>query len=429
MLNVYSKNAKKSIHIPGRIDVFLIIALVVLIASPFVINFFFGKYKENKQINLFISPRFEELFGKEMTETLLNEFAEYNSDPQIKVLNFIDEKGLSPVGREPDILIFDDGGYSTLVAGGLLAKLPASFNETDIDLLTTDQLAIPLVSFMDMFFYNIEILSAAGFDRPPKTREEFLACARAVSAMINTYPSSAVSAVLGAALKAGPSRDIFSWIWAGGGDFREEKNWPVLNISTMTGDISFFGSLYRENIITAGNFNNTGEQQIEEFAAGRTAMMIASTRDIPYLRERMGEDLFGITTIPHSGLSGSYNINISGLYAGISLYCEHQEEARNFLVFLAGKREQFCGFFRAVPGVISDIVPADYIRDDIFYSKAQDIFENSVIVRGFSGKPGAQEYEDAFMEELRAFFTNNRTPLETANSIQKRWDEIGMFDQ
>jgi ABC-type glycerol-3-phosphate transport system substrate-binding protein len=105
------------------------------------------------------------------------------------------------------------------------------------------------------------------------------------------------------------------------------------------------------------------------------------------------------------------------------LYCEHQEEARNFLVFLAGKRELFCDFFKAVPGVISDIVPAGYIRDDIFYSKAQDIFENSVIVQGFSGKP--QEYEDAFMEELRAFFSNARTPLETVNAIQRRWDEIG----
>jgi ABC-type glycerol-3-phosphate transport system substrate-binding protein len=422
MLNVYCKNMKKSIHIPERIDIFLIFVLVILIASPFIIRFFFGVYADNKQINLFLSPRFEDMFGKELTETLLNEFAEQNPDSRIKVMAFTDEKSSSP--REPDILIFDDGDYNTLVAGGLLAKIPSYFfNETDISSLTADQLAIPLVSFMDMFFYNIEILTAVGFDRPPKTREEFLACARAVSGIINSYPSTAVSSVLSLALKDSPSRDIFSWIWAGGGDFWQEKNWPVLNTRVITGDISFFGTLYRENILTPVIFNRTGEQRLEEFVAGRTAMIIASTRDIPYLRERMGEYKFGITTIPNSGLSGRYNINLSGIYAGINLYCEHQEEARNFLVFLAGKSKLFCDIFKAVPGMVSDIVLADYIRDDPFYSKARDIFESSVIVQGFSGIPGAVEYENAFMEELRAFFSNNRTPLETVNAIQKRWDE------
>jgi ABC-type glycerol-3-phosphate transport system substrate-binding protein len=279
---------------------------------------------------------------------------------------------------------------------------------------------------MDLFFYNIEILTAVGFDRPPKTRDEFLACAKAVSGIITVYPSSAVSSVISLAVKDASSRDIFSWIWAGGSDFWQEKNWPVLNTRVVTGDISFFGSLYRENIITPIMLSKTGEQRLEEFAAGRTAMIIASTRDIPWLRERMGENKFGITTIPSSGLSGRYNISLSGIYAGINLNCEHQEEARNFLVFLAGKSRLFCDIFKAVPGVVSDIVLADYIKDDPFYSKAQDIFESSLIVQGFSGKPGAKEYENAFMEELRIFFNNNRTPLETVNAIQKRWDEISM---
>jgi ABC-type glycerol-3-phosphate transport system substrate-binding protein len=419
MLNVYSKNGKKSIHVPERIDIFLIFVLVILIASPFIINFFFTGSTTNKQINLFLSPHFEELFGKEITEKLLNEYAEQSSDLKIKVLNFTDEK--TPAGREPDILIFNDNGFNSLVAGSMQEKIPSySINETGAE----DQLAIPLVSFMDMFFYNIDILTSVGYDRPPKTREEFLACARAVSGIINTYPSTAVGFVISFAIKDSPSRDIFSWIWAGGSDFWQEKNLPVLNTRVLTGDISFFGTLYRENIITPVIFNKSEEQRLEEFAAGRTAMIIASTRDIPYLREKMGENKFGITSIPHSGLSGKYNINLSGLYAGISLYCENQESARDFLAFLSGKRELFCDFFKAVPGVISDIVPADYINDDPFYSKAQDIFESSAVVQGFSGKPGAREYEDAFIEELRAFFNNSQTQLETVNAIQKKWDDI-----
>jgi ABC-type glycerol-3-phosphate transport system substrate-binding protein len=422
MLNVYCKKLKKSIHIPERIDIFLIIVLVVLVASPFIINLIIGLYNDHKQINIFISPRFEELFGKELTESLLNEFREQNSDLRIKVMNFTGERGSPSAGREPDILIFDDDGYNKLVAGGLLAKTPSY--ETGISRGTADQLAIPLVSFMDMFFYNIEILTASGFDRPPKTREEFLVCARAVTNRINSLPFSSVSSALSLGLKDRQSRDIFSWILAGGSDFWQEKNWPVLNTRNITGDISFFGSLYRENIIAPGIFNTTAEQRLDGFARGKTAMIIASTRDIPYLREKMGENAFGVTTIPNSGLPGRYNINLSGIYAGINLYCEHPEEARNFLAFLAGKRQLFCELFKAVPGVISDIVPGDYIKDDPFYSKAQDIFEASYIVRGFSGLPGAEEYENAFIGELRSFFENNRTPLETVNAIQKKWDEI-----
>jgi ABC-type glycerol-3-phosphate transport system substrate-binding protein len=424
MLNIYSKNRKKSIRGADRIDLFLIFTLVILIATPVIINLFFVKHTENKEINLYLSPHFEELFGKELTENLLNEYAQQNSNPQIKIINFIDEN--NSLGRDPDILIFDDSRYSTLATGGLLAKISHQFfNETDFPSVTADQLAIPLVSFMDVFFYNVEILTAAGFDRPPKTREEFLNCARAISLIINTYPSD-VSAVLSLGLydSQSPSREIFSWIWASGSDFWQEKNWPILNTRTVTGDISFFGTLYREKIFAPGIFGKTGEQRLEEFITGRAAMIIASTRDIPYLRKRMGENAFGITTIPQSGLSGRYNISLSGLYAGINMNCENQEEAFNFLVFLAGKEKLFCELFNAVPGVISDIVPADYIKDDTYYSKAQDIFESSMIVQSFSGTPGAQEYENAFMEELRIFFNSTRTPLETVNAIQRRWDKI-----
>ena len=407
----------------------MIIVLVVLVASPFIVNLFIGLYNDHKQINIFLSPRFEELFGKELTESLLNEFREQNSDLRIRVMNFTGERGSPSAGREPDILIFDDDGYNTLVAGGRLAKIPSySINESGISRGTADQLALPLVSFMDMFFYNIEILTASGFDRPPKTRDEFLVCARTVTDRINSLPFSSVSYALSLGLKdrQGLSRDIFSWIWAGGSDFWQEESWPVLNTRTITGDISFFGSLYRENILAPGIFNTTGEQLLEGFAAGRTAMIIASARDIPYLREKMGENAFGITTIPHSDLSGRYNINLSGIYAGVNLYCEHPEPARNFLAFLAGKRQLFCELFKAVPGVISDIVPGDYIKDDPFYSKARDIFEAGAVVRGFAGKLGAEEYENAFMEEIRSFFEYNRTPLETVNAIQKRWDEISI---
>lgn len=419
MININNKNAEKSILRkltvkPGarRLDIFIIIVLVILIASPFIINFFNKRQIESNQISLYISPDFEDLFGKELTEKLLNEYIGLNPGLQIGIQPVPDGKN-SFVSEEPDILIFDDGGLNAFLTSGMLLEL---------EFFPDYEFAVPLVSFMNLFFYNIDILTAAGFDRPPKTRDEFAAAAKAVSENLNIH---------GAAMSLNPedkqalSRDVFSWIWAAGGDFwSSDENKPVLGARSTSADITFLKNLYRDNSFAPGIFRMAGEQTLESFAAGKTAMMIASTRTIPYLREKMGDNVFGITTIPIPAQSGRYNINLSGIYAGININCEYPKEALDFLAFLADRRLLFCGIFKAVPGVVSDIIPGDYIRDDPFYSKAQYIFESSAVIRDFSGISRADEYEDAFLNEFRSFLETNRTLQETINAIQLKWDEI-----
>jgi hypothetical protein len=76
--------------------------------------------------------------------------------------------------------------------------------------------------------------------------------------------------------------------------------------------------------------------------------------------------------------------------------------------------------FKAVPGVVSDAIPGEYVRIDPFYLKAQDIFESSRVVGGFSGIHGGEEYEDIIREELKAFFETGRSSQETVNIIQTR---------
>jgi len=417
IIKVYFKKIKKSILNINRVDIFFIVLLVLLIIGPIIYEFFSKQKIENNNTYLYISPSFEEFFGKEITEKLLNEFEGQNPDLLVRIFNPSDIKNSSAAIIEPDILIFDDDGYNTYAADGSLAKFTVN---------ASDQIAIPLVSFMNMLFYNIEILTAAGMDRPPKTKEEFLACARIVSNK-NDAPFLNVT---GAALslsaddKEALSRDIFPWILASGYDFWFEGSSPVLNTRVIAGDISFLGSLYQENILAPGIFNTTGKQRLEEFANGKVALMIASTRDIPYLRERMGDNAFGITSIPDSGTLGRYNISLSGIYAGINTNSGNPEQARDFLVFLAEQSPFLCEALKAVPGVISDVIPGNYFKDDPFYSKARDIFESSAVVQGFTGKPGAQKYESIFMEEIRLFFEGNRPPPETINAIQRRWDRV-----
>ena len=422
MIKIYLKNQKKSIcsSDPVRIDFFIVIALAVLLITPVVIKFSFKANAGVKQVNLSLSPRFEELFGSEMMETLFAEFKERYPDLRLQITGSSpDILSLQITDISPDILIFDEGEFNVLAAEGSLAKIDVY--EEEHPPLITDHLAVPLVSFMDMLFYNIDILSAAGFDRPPKTRDEFAACAAAVSG-----GNSGAALSLSSADRQALSRDVFSWIWAAGGNIDPAENssqGSSVNNRAVIADINFFGALNRNKVLAPRVFDTTGDQRLEEFADGRIAMMIASTRAIPFLRERMGDGAFGITTVPSTGGGGKYSVCLSRIYAGINANCEHPEEARNFLMFLAEKSSLFCAQLKAVPGKVSDLIPGDYVRGDTFYSKAWDIFESSQLVQGFSGKSGAQEYESAFLEELRIYFESDRSAQDTAAAIQRRWDE------
>ena len=418
----------------NRTDMLIIIALFVLLVGPLVTGLFLKQGEKTKQVNLYLSPRCEELFTVQIMEKLLAEFEELNPDIKIRIgsgaaagekdskkSNASDDakgKGAPSPGAVPDIFIFDEGEFSALVAANSLLELN-SFTNYDSGFV---QSAVPLVSFMDLLFYNINILSEAGFDSPPKSRDAFLTCARAVSKGEFNASGSAIS--LNPDDRQSLSRDIFSWIWAGGGDFWAEEKGPSVNTRPIINDLTFLGILSREGLLAPDIFKTTGSQRIEQFAQGKIALMIASARAIPYLREKMGDKAFGITTIPDSGTGGKYNIGLSAIYSGINSESTHPDEAWRFLEFLTQKSPLLCAELKAIPGVVSDIIPGDYVQDDFFYSKAWDIFESAKIVEGFVGKPGAAEYKAAVLHELETFFTAERSAQETVVSIQRRWDTL-----
>ena len=422
---------KKSISSAVRIDIFIILSALVLIICVLIFRAGFKTGKKTdtaiSPVELLISPRCEELFGPEMTGTLLWDFEEQN--PELIVGLFHDGDK-----NEPDILIFDEGELNLFFAN---ESASAGFGLMPLDAFPNSKIfedhpelhtaAVPLVSFIDLLFYNIDLLVSAGFDRPPKTRDEFLSFARAVSAVKNTAGTDAA----GAAISLSPrdrravSRDIFSWIWAAGNDlWTSGSDSPAINTRTLIRDISFFGDLNRAGAFAPAHFDMTGDQLLEEFARGNIAMMIASSGAIPFLRDRMGDGAFGITNIPGSNTGGKYSSVLSGLYAGININCVNPGEAMRFIEFLSEKSLLLCTELKAVPGVTSDLFAVSYMNDDPFYSKARDIFESAQIIRGFSGKTGAVEYENAVREEMRVFFNTGRSAQDTASAIQRRWDLV-----
>ena len=446
---MYSENSKKSIYFHNRTDIFIIILVFILTVCPVIISAFSRLNAKSRQKDIYLSPSCEEFFGSKTMETLVREFNEQNPDLRIALLNVpgdkIGDKNSDKNGekiKEPDILFFDESEFNDLAAAGTFFPME-SFSEGETGVMVS---AIPLVSFMDLLFFNIELLQAAGFDRPPKTEEDFLLYAKTISTANNGVLADAAGAVmaLSPSNKQSLSRDIFSWIWAAGWNFWPEEgsssSAPLINTKPVINELNFLSKLYRDGTLSQesssvpqnralslNSFELTEEQALEGFARGKIAMIIASTRDIPALREKMGDGVFGISTIPGGGAAGKYSVSLTGIFAGINKNCAYPDAARVFLEFLASKSPLLCAQLKAVPGYVPDLVSGDnknYIKEDPFYAKAWEIFETSVVVRGFLGVPGAQEYENAVREEIRPFFEGRRTAQETVNAIQRRWDGV-----
>jgi ABC-type glycerol-3-phosphate transport system substrate-binding protein len=342
------------------------------------------RFGRSKRIDITISSQFRSLFGKDLADALIQEFGEQHPDLRIQEISLS-----AAVSSPPDIVFFDDSEIGGLIDNSALASLDPYHYEW------AAHWALPLVSFMDIFVYNIDILKAANRDRPPKTRVEFLAAARAVT--------ESKENVFAYALGLHPEdtlalrRELYPWVWANGGDIHAIDSREVMDI------VAFMGQLNREKLLMPETFEKTGAQRLEAFAQGKVAMMTVSARDIAFLRNNAENFDFGITAMPVI-TPGKNRLGLLHIYAGINSACTLPDEAWTFLAFLAGKSHVLAEALGAVPGRFSGAFPGEYIAKDSLYAKAWDIFEAADIVKHQSGAPPEKETNDILRGKLAEAF-------------------------
>lgn len=277
--------------------------------------------------------------------------------------------------------------------------------------------ALPLTAFMDALFYRIDLLQAAGFDRPPKNQDELLRAARGV----NDPPQDryGLTLALGPESSQGVYRDFFPWLWAAGASFFQDGE---IRCDTPEGLalFSFAEGLYRENLAAPGSFTKTAEDKREEFISGRAAMMIGPASDIPLIRERGVS--FGVTAAPGpASYIGKPVFGLQGWYGGISRRSRYKNEAWAFLLFLTENRSRIGAAAHAVPGSRS---AEAYISGDPLYAKVYDIYEAGEAQEELAGVKGLGEIEAVFQEELYRMAAEGQPAAETARAIQRRLSGI-----
>jgi len=362
-----------------RIDIFLLIATLV------ILTFVTGGYIRRvlvdapPPVSIFVSPQYWTMFG-EIADALILEFEGQNPGFRIAV-----------AGPENlDVVFFDDGEYAVLVDSAALACLsPYIYTET-----YENQWSLPLVSFVDLFFYNIDLLRQAGNDRPPGTRAEFLAAARSVAEMAAAGQEGIFPFAmgLGEADPLGVRRDFYPWVWSLGAEihsgFAADGSLALTPPTTAT--INFLAQMHRDGLIAPGTFETTGRERLEQFAEGRIAMMVASARDMLFVRNSPRGVNFDITAVPAAAM-GRNRLGISGIYAGISSASERPNEAWGFLVFVAARSHLLASALGAVPGSFFINFPSRYITEDPLYAKAWELFEAADIVEFPSGEIAEKE--------------------------------------
>jgi multiple sugar transport system substrate-binding protein len=281
----------------------------------------------------------------------------------------------------PDIVILDDPLLRAGVSGETLAETGGAW-------------AVPLESHAVFLFYNIDLLKAAGLDRPPGNRDEFFAAARAAAQR---------PGVSGAALSLGPGdpsavfRDIFTWIWAAGERVTDDFSGPQI-----ADTLDFLARLSAEGLLAPRIFETTGAERLLEFSKGTIAFLIGAEDAIPFLRKEMGAS-FGLTVIPApASYTGRPVCAFTRRYAGILRRGARLEEARAFLAFLAARRAPSP---RPAP-------------DDPLAAKIADIRDASDLAEDYLQVSEAREA--ALREELPGLLSGRTTGADAAARVNVR---------
>jgi len=409
MVKEFIKGFVKTFIEKYRNKLFLLLLLLLLLFFIALLILLVTKLTKKSEIvempTVVFTQWWEKDEDKELILELISEFESFHNDFKI-ILNTCSYEDLR-------LALFQGAPLKDGTSlGDIIALDPLWVSELSKKEIIENVNANP-VSFISILYYNINILKEAGFSRPPKTRGEFLAYVRQLAGSEKNLAGLA----LGMNSSRGVYDDVFPWIWAAGVQLVKDGK-PQVNARQVVDSITFLASLYSEGHLAPQSLTEGSVEKLEDFISGKAAFVIAPASEIGFVRERMGDEAFGVTSIPiPDNYAGKSFFAVSAWTTGVFSASAHKEEAKLFVDFLAEKTAFLSDKMKAIPG---NGVPPAY---DVFYSKVWDIAIAGEIAQDFSGLNWAA-LEESFREELSALFAGRASAAQTAGAIQKRWEAV-----
>ncbi|WP_270886714.1 ABC transporter substrate-binding protein [Pedococcus sp. 5OH_020] len=278
---------------------------------------------------------------------------------------------------------------------------------------------IPVVNFVYPMFTNDDLLAKAGVAKPPTTRSEFLAAAKAVSKTGNGNAGWILPLAQDA--PNGIQNDVMSWVWASGGSMLKDGQPDVTNDSVKSA-VSFVKDLYDAKAIAPGTLTMHEQDKVEQFTNGRVGMMIDSLAHITLIRENNPKLKFSISAIPaQDGYTGKRGMPYASWGIGVAENSKHKKEAWKLVQYLMSTdvNSKLSSVANAFPGNTKSV--PDFVKSDAKFKTAFDIWNKGVPANEFTGLPTAEDLMRSFDEQLQQTLANNQPVDKSLADVQAAW--------
>ena len=372
-------------------------------------------------------------------EKVISDFEAKNPNIKVKTINLPYSQVLeqitvgSATGTLSDVIGTNPPWLSDFIKQGIIEPLDSYIAKEHFDVnslaaqlvLQGKQWIFPVTTFLYPMYYNVDLFKAAGITDLPKNRSEFIETARKLTDKSKNQFGWVIP--MGLANPNGTQHQVLSWAWAGGVSALKNGR-PDMENDGVKSAVNHVLTLYKEGLVVPGAFNKVEQEQIEDFTAGRTAMIISSMAHINLFRQRNPNLKFDIFMVPGpDGYTGKKGLSMAGWWIGMSQKGKNKDAAFKLITHFLDKDENswITSNANAFPGNKNS--KPDFVTTDPLFAKAFEFYQQVDLRNEFMGLPNAPGLQRAFMEELHALFEGKQDLDTTMKNTQQRWIEI--FDK
>lgn len=243
-------------------------------------------------------------------------------------------------GTAPDVFLIAAENKTNLIDGGHVVDLSGEDFVKNVEPFNLETYGrdgayygLSLASWAGGYVYNEDLLAEAGYDGVPETWDEFLRmCEKLKDAGITPFlePADGIPFTMAAWLGAkteGMDPTLDQQIFSGASSFEEE--WTPL--------LEEYNRLFEDDVMTRDVVGLDGQMVLDEFTAGRLAVMPAGGWTVSSILEAAPEMSWSFAQIP--GVDGREPYAAGAASPGYAINSasdqEHQEAAKVFLAWLA----------------------------------------------------------------------------------------------
>ncbi|MBU4312957.1 MAG: sugar ABC transporter substrate-binding protein [Candidatus Omnitrophica bacterium] len=331
-------------------------------------------------------------------------------------------------GTLSDVVGLDGAWVNDLAKQGAIAPMDGLIASTNYDAsqvaaiikLDNKSYMFPVASFVYPIFVNLDLFKAAGIEKLPTNRSEFIATAR----KLTNLEKNQYGWVLPLSLEApnGAQNDVMSWVWASGKSMMKDGR-PDLTNPDVVSALKFIETMYKEGLISPGSFAKKEQDKVEEFVNGRVGMMVDTLAHINMIRDRNPSLNFTVSDFPAvDGYTGLKGLPYAAWGIGISEGSKHKEEAWKLVTYLMSPEvnSKLVSIANAFPGNVH--ATPDFVLTDELFGKGFKFFQSGYLANEFVGLPVAEELMRILNIEIQLMLDGKQTAEQAAAKAQAKWE-------